>query len=77
MKVIDLIKALSSLDPNSEVVMADGLDVIGVHSTEDRVYISDSSDHDDEYFYVENEELQNSFQLEEEAFFPDDYAILD
>lgn len=77
MKVIDLIKALSSLNPNSEVVVADGLDVVGLHSTEDRVYISDSSDHDDVYLYVEHEELQNSFQLEEEAFFPDDYALLD
>jgi len=71
MLVSELIKILSQQDPNSTVVMPDGMVVNTVQINQDYIYLSDYED--DVY-----EQLDfNSRQMEEETFFPDDYAAID
>lgn len=70
MKVSELIDILSALDPDAGVFMVDGMDLLDIHYYNGCVFLSDVRDNN-----RDERELNESFQLEEESFFPDDYAM--
>ena len=68
MKVSELIDLLSKQESDADVVMPDGLNIESIYSVDSIVYLCDL-DNDGEVSY--------SPQMEEDYFFPDDYASLD
>jgi hypothetical protein len=67
-KVSELIDLLSKQESDADVVMPDGLNIESIYSVDSIVYLCDL-DNDGEVSY--------SPQMEEDYFFPDDYASLD